>query len=68
MYNNRDSVFLKSVKIVNQEPSPKEPPKEPPPAPPPTEPREAPGKKFTEAAPTPIIKSTDPKPPSFPRK
>jgi len=60
MYDNENSVYLKSVEVVNQESQPKEQPKEQPP----TEPKKAPGEKFTEAAP--LKKSTDPREPTRP--
>ncbi len=59
MYDNENSVYLKSVEVVNQESQPKEQPKEQP-----TEPKKAPGEKFTEA--TPLKKSADPKDPKRP--
>ena len=60
MYDNENSVYLKSVEVVNQKSPPKEPPKESPP----TKPKEAPGKKFTEAIP--LKKSTGPREPTRP--
>ena len=67
MYDNIVATYSESLKTAIGEKPPSKPPPKPPPSPP-GKPATAPGKKFTEAAPTPIRKSTDPKPPSFPRK
>ena len=60
MYDNENGVYLKSVEVVNQESSSKEPP-----APPSTEPKDVPAtKRFTEA--THSKKSTGPEDPTRP--